>query len=119
MTNTSAIMVVEDDPDISDAITAVLEDNGYTVLVAGNGQEALDRLRAAAALPRMILLDLTMPVLDGRQFRTAQQADPVLADIPVILLSAQMDVRSAAEEMGARAWLSKPVDVRSLLQLIA
>lgn len=118
MSAADVIMVIEDDADISDAIAASLEDDGYTVIVAANGQEALDRLRQIDQLPRLILLDLMMPVMDGEQFRAAQQAEPTLADLPVILLSAHADVRRAAEQLGARAWLKKPVDLRGLLNAV-
>jgi len=111
-------MVVEDDADIADAVATTLEDNGYWVMVAVNGQEALDQLRAGAQRPSLILLDLMMPVMDGWQFRAAQTADPALADIPVILLSAHVDVRAAAGRIAAVAWLKKPMDLRELLTAI-
>lgn len=113
------LMIVEDDADISDAMAAALEDHGYAVIVAANGQEALDELRAATRLPRLILLDLMMPVMDGWQFRAVQKAEAALADVPVVVLSAHIDVRSAAEQLGAVAWMKKPIDLRTLLQVIA
>jgi CheY-like chemotaxis protein len=75
------IMIVEDDVDIADLVATTLEDDGYAVLVATNGQEALDKLRAAGTRPSLILLDLMMPVMDGWQFRKAQTADPALAEM--------------------------------------
>ena len=111
-------MVVEDDADIADAVATTLEDNGYAVVVAANGQEALDKLRAGASRPSLILLDLMMPVMDGWQFRAAQAADPTLSDIPVILLSAHVDVRAAAGRIAAVGWLKKPMDLRDLLTAV-
>ncbi len=112
-------MVVEDDADISDAIAATLDDHGYGVLVAANGQDALDKLRASAAPPRLILLDLMMPVMDGWQFRAAQKTEPALSRIPIVLLSAHVDARNAADQLGALAWLKKPVDLKALLRIVA
>lgn len=92
MTAPPTIMVVEDDADVLDVIALTLEDHGYSVLVAANGRQALDKLRAAEHRPALILLDLMMPVMDGRQFREAQRRDPALADVPVVLLSADVDI---------------------------
>ena len=119
MTGPRAIMVVEDETDISEVIAESREDHGYAVILAGNGQEALDKLRVLPELPRLILLDLMMPIMDGREFRAAQTSDPALAGVPVVLLSAQPDVRKAATQMCALAWLKKPVDLRSLLEVVA
>jgi CheY-like chemotaxis protein len=118
MNQHQTIMVVEDDADISDAIAATLEDTGYSVIVAANGQEALDKLRRSLDRPNLILLDLMMPLMDGWQFRAAQTADPTLADIPVVVLSAHVDVRRAAEQMAAVDWMRKPLDLNKLLDLV-
>ena len=118
MSGPDVIMVVEDDADISDVIAAILDDHGYAVTVAANGQEALDKLRSAAALPRLILLDLMMPVMDGWQFRAMQKTEPTLAHVPIVLLSADVDVRGAAAQLGALAWLKKPVDLKALLKVV-
>ena len=65
----------------------MLERNGYTVVEAGDGREALDRV--AYAVPRVILLDLTMPVMDGFAFLHALRERPGCADVPVIVLTAR------------------------------
>src|ERR1041385_7372067 len=69
------ILVVEDDYSIRDVLCAILEENGYAVATACNGDEALRTLREGRA-PDLIVLDLRMPVMDGWQFRAAQKADP-------------------------------------------
>lgn len=112
------ILVVEDDIDISDAIVAALEDEGHSVLTAANGEEALELLGASAEVPRLILLDLMMPVMDGWQFRAAQRENPRLAGVPIVLLSADADVRDAAAQLGARGWLKKPVGLDALLHAV-
>jgi len=112
-------MIVEDDADISDAIAMTLEDYGYLTIVAANGQQALDKLRKATPQPHLILLDLMMPQMDGWQFRAAQLADPALADVPVVLLSAHVDVRKIAVQLETRGWLPKPVNLKALLEVVA
>jgi CheY-like chemotaxis protein len=112
------ILIVEDDVDVRDALVQVLEFEGYRVTSATNGAEALAELRAGAP-PGLILLDLMMPVMDGRQFRVAQLADPALARIPVVVLSADGGVEQKATTMGAAAYLKKPIEVDSLLDVVA
>jgi len=86
------ILVVDDDRDIRDSLVEVLGEHGYPVIGAGNGVEALEILRTSAPPPSLILLDLMMPVMDGREFRERQLENPALADIPVIVISAYNDV---------------------------
>jgi len=111
------IMVVEDDDDVREALMPVLEYEAYDVVGAANGREAIDRLRDAEP-PSLILLDLMMPVMDGSQFRTEQLRDPLLASIPVIILSADGTVREKARALRAAAYMQKPVEVDGLLDLI-
>ena len=84
----SFLLLVEDDDDLREDFALILRSRGYRVEVAANGAEALARLRARAPLPCIILLDLMMPVMSGWELRSAQLADPVLAGIPVIVLTA-------------------------------
>ncbi len=81
------VLVVDDDPDARARLRAVLERNGWLVAEAGNGQEALAWV--AQALPQVILLDLTMPVMDGFTFLHALRGQPGGAEIPVVVLSAR------------------------------
>jgi CheY-like chemotaxis protein len=113
-----SILIVEDDLDVREALTQVLEFEGYSVVGATNGREALDRLRAGA-LPSLILLDLMMPVMDGLQFRAAQMRDPSLAHIPVVVISADGKVDQKVASLGVAGYMKKPLDVDSLLALIA
>ena len=104
------ILIVDDEPDISFLLTLALEDAGYTVASVANGQAALERLRASTERPCLILLDLMMPPLNGWEFRAQQLADPVLASIPVVVLSAARPSDERAELLQAVAVLKKPVD---------
>ena len=81
------VLVVDDDPDARARLRSVLERDGWTVSEAGNGQEALDVV--AHSPPRVILLDLTMPVMDGFTFLHELRERPGCADIPVVVLSAR------------------------------
>jgi CheY-like chemotaxis protein len=82
--------VVDDDPDIIDALADVLTGAGYEVVSAGHGGEALEYLRKHAA-PALILLDLFMPVMNGWEFLQQFEKDPALAPIPVIVISASRE----------------------------
>lgn len=95
------------------AVQMVLEWEGYRVDVATNGQEALDYLRAGNR-PRLIVLDVMMPVLDGEQFRQEQLRDPNLASIPVIIVSAA----DSAAAIDAVHHVKKPFEVQELLEAI-
>ncbi len=112
------IMVVEDDPDVRASLEEVLEDADYQPISAANGRDALDRLRECEPKPCVILLDMMMPVMDGREFRSAQQQDPELAEIPVVLLSADARLEQTAEALKPAAALRKPVDLAALLEAV-
>lgn len=114
----SQILIVEDDTDLREALTQVLRDEGYDVVEAAHGREALDCLRDGRR-PSLILLDLTMPVMNGWQFRTAQRADPTLSSIPVIVLSAGQDLAKQMPVLGLREFIRKPIDLTSLLDSVS
>lgn len=114
------VFVIEDNADILQAIVQVLEDEGHAVRAAANGREALAMLRAAdTPLPRVILLDLMMPVMDGWAFRAEQVAEPTLADVPVIVLTADGNAAEKAAQLGCAGGLRKPVDLVTLLDAVA
>lgn len=108
-----SVLVVEDDPDIREALAEALGYEGYDVLLAENGQEALDVLREHSR-PHVILLDLLMPVMSGWQFRQEQLADPALAGIPVVVVSA-----SPPGEARPDRYLPKPFSIDELLSTVA
>jgi CheY-like chemotaxis protein len=118
MASPARILVVDDDADIRGAISEVLSEEGYEVRCAGNGEEALAQLAGPLA-PCAILLDLTMPVMDGWTFRRRQRMDPRLAAIPTVVISATLpeDAR-ASGLLGAAAVLAKPFDVARLVETL-
>ena len=115
--NERVILIIEDDHDVREGFTQLLQLNGYTVVGAADGLEGLEQLRNGP-VPDLILLDLMMPRMDGRQFRSRQLQEPQWAGIPVIVISADPLVRSKAAAVGASAWLRKPVDVAELFRAV-
>jgi CheY-like chemotaxis protein len=109
------VLIVEDDLDIRDALAQILEEEGYAVVTAANGREALDALRSGPP-PRLILLDLMMPVMNGWQFRAEQRRDPAIADIPVVIISADTHVGDKAQAIGIAEYFRKPIEISGLLQ---
>jgi CheY-like chemotaxis protein len=108
------ILLVEDDPDVRDAVAETLQENGYEVIAAENGAEALELLEAAESPPSLILLDLMMPVMDGWGFREAQRKLERYANVPVVALTAHGDLRG----FDAVTHLRKPVSLDALLEAV-
>lgn len=109
------VLIVEDDADLREMMAQLLALEGFAAATVSNGREALAYLRTNAA-PDVILLDLMMPVMDGWEFRREQQRHSEMAEVPVIVLSALDQARTA--EVGADAFLKKPLDFDRLLELI-
>src|SRR2546425_629772 len=109
------ILIVEDDPDLREMMAQLLTLEGFNTSTVANGREALEYL-GRGDKPDVILLDLMMPIMDGWEFRRQQQADPSLAGVPVIVLSALDQTR--AGNVDAEAFLKKPLDFDRLLQLV-
>lgn len=118
MDEAAKILVVDDDDDIREAISAVLETSGYEPIEASSGADALEQLHRHRR-PSMILLDLMMPGISGADFMRALRADPALADIPVVILSGDTSVRETAVALGASASLPKPVDLDNLVSTVS
>jgi CheY-like chemotaxis protein len=117
MTDHACVLVVEDDRDIREIVIETLTEEGYGTFAAANGQEALAYLTSAARLPGVILLDIMMPVMDGRTFRARQLEDPRLAGIPVVVMTADADVAAIALELRASLHLKKPVTLVQLFEV--
>ncbi len=108
------VLVVDDDASIRELLSTALEDDGYEVVPATNGEDALsvvDRWR-----PDVIVLDLMMPVMDGWTFaKRLREHD----EIPIVVLSAVNDVNRHAKSIGAAAVVGKPFDLDQLLPKVA
>jgi CheY-like chemotaxis protein len=112
------VLVIDDDPYIREVITELLEDEGYAVIQAANGLEAMQSLRQQLSQPCLILLDLMMPQMNGWEFRAAQQQVPHLAAIPVVTISAHADLLKVAQQLHAVEHLAKPLDIERLLNIV-
>ncbi len=97
------VLLVEDDQDLRESLEEFLRLEGFEVVGAANGLDALLHLRTTLALPDVILLDVDMPVMDGREFRAVQRRDPVAGMVPVVVLSSAIP-----EGLEAVAALEKP-----------
>jgi chemosensory pili system protein ChpA (sensor histidine kinase/response regulator) len=111
---TSSILLVEDDEAIRFTLEMILRQEGYKVVIARDGEEALEKLRSLR-LPALVLLDLTMPRVDGWTVLKQMREDERLAPVPVIVTSAVADPRLL---IGANEIVDKPYDFGLLLRLI-
>ena len=111
------ILLVDDNDDERDAIARFLKTEGADVAVAGDGEEALNALRADPERC-LILLDLEMPGMDGREFRRRQRLSSTMAFIPVVVVSGFPDLAAATRGMALCAELRKPVQLALLLQVV-
>jgi CheY-like chemotaxis protein len=112
-------LIVDDDRDIRETLKELVEQEGFAAICAENGEDALIELRRGDVLPCVILLDLTMPVMDGFAFRAAQLADPALAAVPVVVMTADGNLEDKRKRIGAERALKKPMEVDELVEVIA
>ncbi|MBI4510517.1 MAG: response regulator [Deltaproteobacteria bacterium] len=112
------VLVVDDDRSLREAIARVLEEEGYSVLQAENGAQALDHVRAAK--PAAVVLDVMMPVMDGRRFLEELRREPSGRDVRVVVMTHMPGVDSTkASNLGVDDVLAKPFRVDELLNKIA
>ena len=116
--NRKKILIVDDDRQVSLALSVRLKAADYDVDVAGDGESGLQKLAASA--PDVVLLDMRMPGIDGLEVMRRMKRDPRLADIPVIFVSAnaQETAKRAALSAGGKFFLEKPFESRALLEAI-
>jgi CheY-like chemotaxis protein len=110
------VLVVEDDAATAEALSELLRLRGYRSVVSRNGQEALDRLRSGAR-PCLILLDIMMPVKNGWDVRDELLSDRELAEIPVVVVTADMTAMARATSLRLPL-LTKPVDPANLIATV-
>jgi len=114
MTSTTVVMVIDDDEDLRETVCEFLEVDGYRTICASDGASALSTLREQSAQPAVILLDLMMPGMNGWQFREEQLRHPLIAHIPVVVMTASRD----ASGIDANEVVFKPVKLASLLEVV-
>jgi len=112
--NAKRVLIVEDDADIRETLAEFLRDEGYDVACAQHGRDALDQLKVSA-LPSVILLDLSMPVMDGFEFRSEQLKDPRLASIPVVVITAGQQLRDLPADLPV---IAKPPNLETLVSMV-
>ncbi len=112
------ILVVEGDLDLRETILDILEGAGFDVILAADGQEALDAVPARRRIS-LILLDPHLPSMDGLEFRRRQLQNPNLSGAPLVLLSSEPETRSEAETLGSVCALKEPFKEEDLLRIAA
>ena len=110
----SNTLLVDDDDDVAAAMVAALEVEGYFVVRASDGEEALRALRDGLSAS-LIVLDLFMPWMDGIEFRRIQGSDPTISPVPVIVVSGLASRMNEIRSMGVARCFRKPFDVDELL----
>ncbi|MDE1921014.1 MAG: response regulator [Candidatus Omnitrophica bacterium] len=110
------ILVIDDDRVSQELVHRVLQANGYEVMVAGDGVQALAVLQQK--IPDLILLDVQMPNLDGYGFIRRKTSNPATAKIPVIVLTSMAQTEPLFKRYGAKAYLLKPLKAQDLLEKI-
>jgi len=119
MSSKGPVLVVEDDEELRALLEEALLAAGYAVLTASNGTEALQLLRTPRVLPKLILLDLVMPEMDGGQFCEQLSLLDECRCIPVFVLTGAGVARAKAETFGAALIFRKPLELSSLLDAIS
>lgn len=112
------ILVVDDEPAIAEVVGSVLEDEGYEVATAADGEAALELLHAGPP-PCLAIVDLMMPRMNGWQLRGAMLAEPELAEIPVVILSAHAGGGGDVAELRPAAVIEKPFQLDRILEVVA
>jgi len=109
------ILVVDDEPDVASLLTLLLKSQGYDVVAAGDGQEALEKARSEQ--PDLILLDVMLPKMDGYKVARMLKFDENFSTIPIIMLTAKVQEKDKqiGLEMGADDYVTKPFDTAALL----
>jgi len=112
------VLIVDDEPFNIEVLEQALDGSEYQVVTASNGKEALEKIHSEQ--PDLILLDLMMPVMDGFQVLAKVKDDPMLRDIPIIIVSAEQDSKSVVKgiKQGAEDYLTKPVDTDQFVKKV-
>lgn len=115
--NTARILLAEDHFDSREALRALLEAHGYTVIEAANGREAVER--ALETQPDIILMDIMMPEVDGFEATRMLRGSEQTREVPIIAVTAMDGAQRLSMQAGANDFVAKPVDTRGLLAKIS
>ncbi|MBF6568550.1 MAG: response regulator [Candidatus Binataceae bacterium] len=108
------VLIIEDEPAALEAMCEIFRSQGYLVAAANDGRKGLEYLRSGLS-PRVIILDLRMPGMDGWQFKDCLRQNPAFVNIPVVIVTA-LPQRAPAD---VAATFKKPVNIPALLQTVA
>jgi CheY-like chemotaxis protein len=111
------VLLVEDDLDISEAVEAILLEEGFKIKCVFNGKEALEFLQTTEKTPSLILLDIMMPIMNGYEFRELQLLDTKISQIPTIILSAA-GRHNDIDKLNFQECLKKPLDLETLIEVV-
>lgn len=112
------VAVVDDDAVLRRTVSTVLRLEGFDVIEAADGADALERISTSARRPGAIILDWSMPTMDGAAFRRVQRGDSLLSCIPVIVLTGDGTAQAEARDLGVDVLLTKPVRLQVLLSAL-
>ncbi len=112
------ILVVDDDPMFRRDVCGFLEDEGFRTIAAWNGREAFGLLLSSVETPALVVLDLVMDSVDGREFRRRQALHARYSKIPVLIVSGSPDADQVAKDLAVTGWLPKPLDADALVREI-
>lgn len=117
---TKKILTVDDDEDIRQAVTQMLELEGFETVWAKNGQVALDYMKALPDqdLPDLILLDYMMPVMNGEAFVEAKSKVDRLANIPVVMMTANGNLMNVMDKIQTGGYMAKPMDIDTVITMV-
>jgi CheY-like chemotaxis protein len=116
--NRVPILIVDDDHDLRSGLASVLEEEGHVVVEAHHGAQALELLRNGLR-PSLILLDLSMPVMDGETFCRSLREEEAIAHQRIVIMSADLAAEEKSKRCGVDRLLKKPVELETLLKMIA
>jgi CheY-like chemotaxis protein len=108
----TTILVVDDDADCRELLADLLSHQGYAVVCARNGREALDCINSST--PALMILDLMMPVMSGWELLEQQKNDPKLESLPVVVMTAS----GLVQNLSAEAVIHKPIDFKALMKVV-
>jgi CheY-like chemotaxis protein len=111
-------VIVEDDEEVRESLAVLLAKRGVDVVVAEHGAAALDHVRGRRAPPSVVLLDLWMPVMDGWDLMKAQSSEPMLVDVPIIVITADASASDSTMPDTVRAVVLKPLLLESVLDAL-
>ncbi len=110
------VLIVDDDKDIVDALTTILNMEGFSVRTAYNGADCLKEVRTNK--PAIVLLDLMLPDISGKDVAKTLASELDSNAVPIIIISAAREAKETAKEVGAKACIEKPFDLQELINTV-